>query len=499
MALWSLFAILLSTVRTMLLIIPGRRIDDTYDLVIFLWMIVLMSVFMFAIEEWSFSPMDENDTYGFRSQIRELTLGEEMDYTADGGWSLDLESVATVDEMWTWVENIYVENILSCGETRTAAGDCILGDGKFLRTHASRFRVMRLQRRIDPATQRWTCGLGTYFDDRGWDCFPEWTGSNSNQNKTPIVLPNTFNLTAEWSDGDFVTFNGKKASKPSVVGWGSPAPLSARIGYYNESGYTLPIPDSWSNDKKLQFIQGLKKDNIVDLSARYVAFETVLVAPSTAQQAYVLIQFEIAADGALHPSIQVNTQRLPVLNCDSTWDWDRWGIRNYAGPLLRVREYFDHKRECTLKLCNATHDTYLKVRRAQQERAASHGTGATCPTDADDSTRRKYRYAAGLPIFTDNIMGALLLLSQAMYFILEEVEEFLRLGIRKYIAQGWNILDLGTGVLIILAESLQLESWSATPGMVGPDEYLSIRTQLDYGVNSRITFSVAYAFMWFKM
>lgn len=137
----------------------------------------------------------------------------------------------------------YYPNILACPEelnskTDLHSGDCVLADGKFMRMHSSRLRFIRMDPRTRTSEKGSRCGKGSFFDARGWECYPLWNDPPQPlQQQKPINLTHT-KMMLDWSSGNFTTFNGvdsldlKRRSYSDIV-----YSFAGRIGYYNESGY----------------------------------------------------------------------------------------------------------------------------------------------------------------------------------------------------------------------------------------------------------------------
>ena len=60
---------------------------------------------------WTTSSQFENPHFEFRNQLKALILEEDLPNIDDDGWNINLESVGTIDEMWKWINGVYVEEI----------------------------------------------------------------------------------------------------------------------------------------------------------------------------------------------------------------------------------------------------------------------------------------------------------------------------------------------------------------------------------------------------
>jgi hypothetical protein len=207
--------------------------------------------------------------------------------------------------------------------------------------------------------------------------------------------------------------------------------------------YVVNFPDSWSNVKKQDVLKTLQLDNIVDLSTRYVALETVLVNPATSTFSHVTVQFELSSSGKIIGSMDLGSGFLPALKCDMQFDWD-----DYSSWGLGIRYFFEDVPCDGVPACERTYAHYLKVKDIRDAKIKSSIAEAKSLSAAekDDLSPgkidlckgkcnsvnetggggKRFRFGAGMPLFPEQFHGIMVLITIATYFILEECEEFLR-------------------------------------------------------------------------
>ena len=486
-AVFSLLVVVLSTIRTYLVIYPGKKSDDIFDLLIFSLNFVFLNVYLYGTMNYNFSEGIENHRYEFRREIGELIVGEEFSMIEESGWRLNLDMIANEDEMWAWILRPYYENVLECNGTVgdsdgwvAGDGDCLIGGGKIARMHSSQIRIIRSPPYRD-AEGSASCRKGAFYDARGWRCYAKWEESEE-QIKTDWPLPLS-NMTAKWQDGSFVRFNGERV-KESM-------PFLATRGSFDESGYVINIPDTLSNSRKKNLLENLQQDLGGDVDIRYLALETVLVSPSSRQLAYVLVQFEFLPSGNLIPSIRVNSGDLPALNCDMEYDWSY-----YVTARLGIDSFFSGP--CSLGACNSTQEQFLRVMTEIDQRGGEPRR-KVCPEDKQSRQELRYRYGAGAPVVSEDVISLFLFMSFGGYFIFEETEELIRIGLARYLRGGWNYIDWLSVITMFVGVDQDFRAMGYTPQVTGPDEFLHIRMMLDRQLDSHISINLANLMMWLKV
>ena len=230
-----------------------------------------------------------------------------------------------------------------------------------------------------------------------------------------------------------------------------------------------------TNERKSEQMRCLEEAGFVDRQTRLVQIEMALANYDSQQFAVAVAYFEFSPGGAVIPHFRVYPAIVPRITCMMELQKT---FRPFGWP----------HGNCTNDACRRSHDGWLRTmatpletmcrpssRQAINKMEGGEAYLAGMPGFMRESVESyeysrvpRYRVMTGSPNVTSNYHSFLFLLAFAWYFLASEVEELVDMGIRRYILSFWNIVDLASIALVILAFACDIRTKEAFPEQTMP-------------------------------
>ena len=469
------------------------------------------------------------------NQLVELVVNEEFTPEATPNMYKGLKDIASVEEAYQWLQGPFRENVATCSEDATyvlgLSPTCTIGDSgtKLIRWGQIRVRTTRIV--SEP------CGIGTLdgrFED-GKACERDVKDDGSNVDREPWTLDfspcaaenaplglATGPVTVPYLDGTYFNFAANPVHE---------LPDYGHFATYPAGGQSFIIPDKLDNSnimsandvnmtaaplfnasnpgeaadfaarRKRQFFACLEKVNFIDKKTRLVVIEANVMNMQTIRYAGIQIVLEFSALGAVVSQVHMHMNRLPQITCAfevPVWDPSEWFLPR--GPCKPEHKW-----------CLTAHERYVSSGWAQStQRFCPFGMAPPGPEHAtkfnefnheslQHAFEPRYRMNVGLPFIDPSALAILISTVIVPYFLIQEVEEMISIGLLKYIVSFWNWVDLSIVMVFLFGVLFNKVSQQQHTPLLETTTYMPYNTANRYGKAGGVNGIIMLLLLWVKL